>query len=190
MSAPSSMPDLFSKTVGRRVLLIGAALVASGCERVPRFGTSDRTADLQPKEPPTWFFAECSLGTEDVVPTSPTGDAGGSMAGTLTLATGTFEWRVNYARLSGPATLAGFYGPAAKGSVGPLAIQLPPHSAAVQHNPGPGAGFELTGRSRLTPAQMADLMAGLWYVGISTRAWPAGEVRGQIARSTSGVHGV
>ena len=96
--APLLMAEASSTTAGRRVLLIGAALAASGCERVSRFG--------------------------------------------------------------------------------------------MQHTPGPGAGFELTGRSRLTPAQMADLMAGLWYVGISTRAWPAGEVRGQIRRSTSGVHGV
>lgn len=153
-----------------------------------RFGSSDPATDSQPKEPPTWFMADCWLGTEDVVPPHA-GNAGGSMFGTLTLATGEFTWRVNYARLSGPATLAGFYGPAAKGNNGPLAIQLPPHSQAVQHNPGADAGYELTGTSTLTQAQAADLMAGLWYVSASTRAWPAGEVRGQMKRSTAGVHG-
>lgn len=112
------------------------------------------------------------------------------MSGTLTLNTGDFRWRLNYARLSGPATLAAFYGPAAQGGNGPLAIQLPPHSQAVQHNPGPDAGYELTGHSTLTPAQVAEVRAGLWYVSVSTRAWPAGEVRGQLRRSTFGAHGV
>lgn len=151
-----------------------------------RFGSSDLATEPPRKEPPEWITVDCWLGTEEVVPRR-TGDAGGSMFGTLTLKTGEFKWRVTYARLSGPATLAGFYGPAAKGSNGPLAIQLPPHSEAVPYDT--GAGYELTGRSTLTQAQVADLVAGLWYVGVSTRAWPAGEVRGQIKRSTSGVHG-
>lgn len=181
------MPVPERKTFRRRLLLLGAALAVSGCERVPRFGSSGSTA-TSPRNPPEWVPIDCWLGTEDVVPRH-TGNAGGSMFGTLTLATGAFEWRVNYARLSGPATLAGFYGPAAKGSNGPLAIQLPPHSQAVQHNTGADAGYELTGRSALTQAQVADLMAGLWYVGVSTRAWPAGEVRGQLKLSTAGVHG-
>lgn len=173
----------------RKLLLLGAALAASGCALVSRFKPSEPARASQPSEPPTWFMADCWLGTEEVVPPHA-GNAGGSMAGTLTLATGEFRWRVNYARLSGPATLAGFYGPAAKGSNGPLAIRLPSHSEAVQHNTGADAGYELSGTSTLTQAQMADLVAGLWYVGVSTRAWPAGEVRGQLKRSTSGVHGV
>jgi hypothetical protein len=168
-----------------------AGLAATGCALVSRFGSQEPAPSAQPKEPPTWFMADCWLGTEEVVPPLPgkDGKGGGSMFGTLTLATGRFQWRVNYARLSGPATLAGFYGPAAKGSNGPLVVQLPPHSQAEQRDPG-GNGYELTGTSTLTQAQMADLMAGLLYVSVSTRAWPAGEVRGQMKRSTSGVHGV
>lgn len=176
------------KALRRRFILFGAALAASGCALASRFGPQDPPANSQPKEPPTWFMADCSLGTEDVVPPHA-GKGGGSMFGTLTLATGRFTWRVNYARLSGPATLAGFYGPAAKGSNGPLVVRLPPHSEGVQHNTGPDAGYELTGTSTLTQAQMDDLMAGLWYVSVSTRDWPAGEVRGQMKRSTAGVHG-
>lgn len=188
------MPDSERKTLRRRIVLFGAALatlVAAGCSRVPRFGMSAPATDPQPEAPPTWFVADCWLGTEEVVPRhpGPRGDAGGSMAGTLTLATGLFEWRVNYARMSGPATLAGFYGPAAKGSNGPLLIQLPPHSEAEQHGEGPSAGYQLNGKSHLTPAQMTDLMAGLLYVSVSTQAWPGGEVRGQMKRSTFGTHG-
>ncbi|PBI88709.1 CHRD domain protein [Variovorax boronicumulans] len=185
------MPDPARPTLRRRIALFGAALAAlaaAGCSRVPRFGMSAPVTEPPSKEPPTWFVADCWLGTEDVVPPHK-GKAGGSAAGTLTLATGLFEWRVNAARLSGPATVVGFYGPAATGSNGPLAIQLPLPSEGEPRNDGTGAGYERTGTSRLTPAQMADLMAGLWYVSVSTQAWPGGEVRGQLKRSTWGVHG-
>ncbi|RQO62728.1 hypothetical protein DBV14_04175 [Variovorax sp. KBW07] len=187
------MLELVRNTLRRRTLLLGTALAglaATGCALVSRFGPQEPAPSSQPKEPPTWFMADCWLGTEEVVPplARKSSKGGGSMFGTLTLATGRFEWRVNYARLSGPATFAGFYGPAAKGSNGPLAIQLPPHSQAEQRDPG-GDGYELTGTSTLTQAQMADLMAGLWYVSVSTQAWPAGEVRGQLKKSTAGVHG-
>lgn len=188
------MSDPERKTLRRRIVLFGAALatlVAAGCSRVPRFGMSAPATEPQSKEPPTWFVADCWLGTGDVVPRNPgpRGDAGGSAFGTLTLANGLFEWRVNYARLSGPATRAGFYGPAAKGSNGPLVVELPPHSQAEQRGEGASAGYELIGKSYLTPAQMADLMAGLLYVSVSTQAWPGGEVRGQLQRSTFGTHG-
>ncbi|MGJ7545991.1 CHRD domain-containing protein [Variovorax sp. LT1R16] len=179
-------------TLGRRFLLFGAALaalVASGCGRIVRAEPSALATEPARGDAPEWLTVDCSLEPGDVVP-SRAGNAGGSMSGTLTLNTGDFRWRLNYARLSGPATLAGFYGPAAPGSNGPLAIQLPPHSQAVQHNPGPDAGYELTGHSRLTPTQVAEVRAGLWYVSVSTRAWPAGEVRGQMKRSTFGAHGV
>ncbi|RZL64517.1 MAG: CHRD domain-containing protein [Variovorax sp.] len=183
------MPHPLPQRIARRIFLVGAALAAAGCAMRSRFRSPEPSANTTPKGPPTWFMADASLLPQEVVPPH-TGTAGGSMSGTLTLATGDFRWRVNYARLSGPATLVGFYGPAAKGRNGPLAIQLPPHSQAEQHNTGPDAGYELIGHSTLTPAQMNDLMAGLWYVGISTHARPAGELRGQIQRSTAGVHGV
>jgi hypothetical protein len=32
----------------------------------------------------------------------------------------------------------------------------------------------------LTPAQIADLSNGLWYVNIHTQGFPGGEIRGQI----------
>ncbi|WP_219209432.1 CHRD domain-containing protein [Variovorax boronicumulans] len=179
------------RTLRRRTVLCAAALsalAASGCALVSGIGSSDKAVAV-PRDPPEWVTIDCWIGTEEVVPRR-TGNAGGSMFGTLTLATGEFTWRVNYARLSGPATLAGFYGPAAKGRNGPLAVQLPPHGQAEQRGTDADAGYELTGRSRLTQAQVADLLAGLWYVSVSTRAWPGGEVRGQLKRSTAGVHGV
>lgn len=183
------MPRSAAHTLPRRALLLGTALAASGCGLFYRFEASDATSGASPKSLPEWITVECSLQTEEVVP-GHTGKAGGSMFGTLTLATGALRWRVNYARLSGPATLAGFYGPAAQGRNGPLVIELPPHNRAERHGTGPEAGYELTGTSTLTQAQVADVVAGLWYLSVSTAAWPAGEVRGQISRSNARVHGV
>ncbi|RYY66604.1 MAG: CHRD domain-containing protein, partial [Comamonadaceae bacterium] len=159
------------------------------CGWADRFGTSDPAAAPATKTPPEWITVECSLETEEVVP-GHAGRAGGSMFATLTFATGVLRWRVNYARMTGPATLAGFYGPAAPGRNGPLVVQLPPHSQADQHGTGPDAGHELNGTHTLTPAQVADVVAGLWYLSVSTRTWPAGEVRGQIRRTAARVHGV
>lgn len=64
------------------------------------------------------------------------------------------------------------------------------HKAAVGANG--GIVFGLTGatgtnsgtiigaQSGLTAAQVADLMAQLWYVNIHTNVYPGGEIRGQI----------
>jgi CHRD domain-containing protein len=35
----------------------------------------------------------------------------------------------------------------------------------------------------LSDAQVADLMAGMYYVNIHTDAYPAGEIRGQLVKS-------
>jgi hypothetical protein len=39
------------------------------------------------------------------------------------------------------------------------------------------------GSAILTDAQVADLLAGLYYVNIHTDAYPAGEIRGQFVKS-------
>jgi hypothetical protein len=41
----------------------------------------------------------------------------------------------------------------------------------------------IKGSATLTPAQVADLMAGKWYVNLHTAASPGGEVRGQVMPS-------
>ena len=37
-----------------------------------------------------------------------------------------------------------------------------------------------TGSKVLTDDQIADLMAGKWYVNVHTKANPGGEIRGQV----------
>ncbi|MBI5711512.1 MAG: CHRD domain-containing protein [Candidatus Eisenbacteria bacterium] len=45
---------------------------------------------------------------------------------------------------------------------------------------GSNSGTIIGAQSGLTAAQVADLMAQLWYVNIHTNAFPGGEIRGQL----------
>jgi hypothetical protein len=38
----------------------------------------------------------------------------------------------------------------------------------------------IKGSAALSPAQVADVLAGKWYVNLHTAANPGGEVRGQV----------
>jgi hypothetical protein len=61
--------------------------------------------------------------------------------------------------------------------------------AAAGANAGVALGFTgsvespIKGSATLTPAQLADLTAGKWYVNLHTAANPGGEVRGQVMLS-------
>jgi len=81
----------------------------------------------------------------------------------------TLKWTVTYSGTTGPVTAGHFHGPAAAGS----------NAGVVVPFPGP-ISSPITGTATLTPAQVADLKAGLWYVNLHTAANPGGELRGQV----------
>lgn len=85
--------------------------------------------------------------------------------------TGELDWELHYERLSGPVTAARIHGPAAPNAVGPVVIQFA--------NPGTSP---IKGRTRIRPVQARELVSGLWYVNLTTVAYPAGELRGQLIR--------
>jgi len=87
-------------------------------------------------------------------------------------ATRVVTWSVTYSRLSGPATMAHFHGPAAAGKNGPPVIWLTEKGKPVE-NP-------IKGEATLTPEQAQQFSAGEWYINVHTQANPGGEVRGQV----------
>lgn len=81
------------------------------------------------------------------------------------------------AGLSSQQTAANIYGPAPRGRSGASIFSLP--------------NGNFTQIFPVTPAQAADLKAGLWYFNVSTSAYTGGEIRGQIdPLSAPGVSGL
>lgn len=74
--------------------------------------------------------------------------------------------------LTGNATGGHIHGPAAPGANGPIIFNLAPSATTT------GAVIALN--FAVTPQQVADLKAGLWYFNVHTAANPGGEIRGQI----------
>lgn len=81
------------------------------------------------------------------------------------------RWKSNLKNLRGEITGASFHGPADIDQNAPAIIEW--NSAAGR------SVYE--GRATLTAEQASDMLAGLWYVSVRTRAYPQGELRGQIS---------
>jgi hypothetical protein len=75
---------------------------------------------------------------------------------------------VSYKGLTGPATTAGFHGPAARGKTGATIYAVADASSPI------------SGEARLTDDQMTQLHKGLWHFNVATAANPEGEIRGQL----------
>jgi CHRD domain len=87
-------------------------------------------------------------------------------------ATRVVTWTVTYSGLSGPATMAHFHGPAAKGENGGVQIWLTEKGKPVES--------PIKGRATLTPEQAKDFASGKWYVNVHTEQHPGGEIRGYV----------
>ena len=100
----------------------------------------------------------------------PNGSAGtGRVEATFDKSTSVLRWTMNYSGLTGPASAAHFHGPAAPGANAGVVVPFTSATSPTE------------GQATLTPAQVADLMAGKWYVNVHTAANPGGEIRGQVA---------
>ena len=94
--------------------------------------------------------------------------ASGTVEATLNKQTSELSWTVTYSGLSGPATGAHFHGPAMAGANAGVVVPMTGSLTSP-----------IRGTASLTAAQVADLMAGKWYVNLHTAANPNGEIRGQ-----------
>jgi hypothetical protein len=133
---------------------------------------------------------KADLGGAVQVPSNQT-TATGTVTATYDSTTKRLSWKGSYSGLSGPPTAAHIHGPAPAGTNARLVLWISDnigqcsqgackstHDSTAHTLPDP---FE--GTATLTEAQVADLIAGLYYVNIHTDAYPSGEIRGQLMKS-------
>jgi len=147
--------------IARRLALASfvaaGALVSAGCAMTDSSSSSRATA--------MGSSMTVTLSARSEVP--PNGSTG-SGTGKVDLDGNVLKWTVTYQGLTGPVTAGHIHGPAPAGANAGVAI---PFSSTAS---------PITGSATLSPAQLADLKAGLMYFNLHTAAHPGGEIRGQI----------
>ena len=139
----------------RSTLAAAAAVVlVSGC-------------GMMPSQSNLLAFTTQLRGANEVPPVAS--NASGQVDAVLNKDTNLLRWQLSYTGLSGPATAGHFHGPAPVGANAGVAL---PFSGPITS--------PMSGQATLTPAQVADLMAGKWYANIHTAKFPGGEIRGQM----------
>ncbi len=99
-------------------------------------------------------------------------DGHGAAEVTLDTTAHTLSWTIDYAGLTGPATMAHFHGPAALGVAAGVTVPITGTMASP-----------LVGTANVNDGQIGDLRAGLWYINIHTGKYPGGEIRGQVVKA-------
>lgn len=134
-------------------LVLFAASVASQTPPAESADTVAMTASLSPKS--------------EVPPLTANGS--GSVEAAFNKKSRQLTYTISYKDLTGPATAGHFHGPAPVGKNAGVAVPLKGSLASP-----------IKGGVTLNETQMADLLAGLWYVNVHTAANPDGEIRGQL----------
>jgi hypothetical protein len=132
---------------------IAAALSLSACGSMVASNTTALSAKLS--------------GANEIPKNASTGS--GMLDASLDKQTNVLTWTVTYAGLTGPVKAGHYHGPASAGANAGVALGF---SGSVES--------PIKGSATLTAAQVADVMAGKWYVNLHTAANPGGEVRGQV----------
>jgi hypothetical protein len=99
-----------------------------------------------------------------------TSDGHGELTATYDPASKVLHYKVTYADLTGPASMAHFHGPAPAGKNASVAVPVPMDKLASP----------IEGDATLSAAQESDLLAGNWYFNVHTAKNPGGEIRGQV----------
>jgi CHRD domain len=111
-------------------------------------------------------FTGTLSGAQEVPPVAKNGT--GNVEAWLDTDTSLLKYKVTYSGLSGPAVAGHFHGPAIAGQNAGVVLGFS------------NANSPIEGEATLNAAQVADLLAGKWYVNIHTRAHPPGEIRAQV----------
>ena len=122
---------------------------------------------------PKLFKANLS-GAQEVPPV--TTNAFGTGRVSLNAAETQITASVYFNNLSSNASNGHIHGPAAVGANGPVIFNMAP--------PAQTTGSSVNVTFAVTPAQVTQLKAGLWYFNIHTGTNPGGEIRGQILVNT------
>lgn len=125
------------------------------------------TSNAQTTPPVASVLTARLVGISEVPPVTSTGS--GMLEATVNKQTMVMSYTVSYAGLTGAATAGHFHGPAALGVNAAVALPFKGSLASP-----------IKGEATLTATQLAQLMAGNWYVNLHTAANPGGEIRGQV----------
>jgi hypothetical protein len=121
----------------------------------------------EPRVAKTDFRAALS-GANEVPPTASRGT--GYFEAVYRPSTKVLEYRLNLVGLSGPIITGYLHGPAGPDE---NAERVAPINIPIYDN-------TIWDGVSLTEAQVAEVMAGRWYVNVMTLEYPDGEIRGQI----------
>jgi len=110
-------------------------------------------------------------GAQQVPPAASTGTGSGSVV--LDTVADTITVNLSFQGLTGPALAAHIHGP---GAVGTNASILFP----FMNVPNATSGSIPQQTFSITPSQISDLEAGLYYMNVHTPNFPLGEIRGQL----------
>lgn len=121
----------------------------------------------EPRVPKTDLRASLA-GSYEVPPTQSRGS--GYFEAVYRPSTKVLEYRLNLQGLSGPITMGYLHGPAGPGE----------NARQVASINIPIYDYTIWDGVTLTEEQAAQVLAGQWYVNVTTLQYPDGEIRGQI----------
>jgi hypothetical protein len=169
LAAYAGLGTTNGRIAGSLILTAGQkANILAGMTYVNVHSANNGGGEIRGQVTPTTFRVVMSAVAERPPKVSPAYGLGA-----LTLIGNQLTYDIVYQGLTGPATLAHIHGPAGMGGTAIPLFDLIPVG-------GFGRAGVLSGRTNLTPAQIAALVDGRAYANIHTAANGSGEIRGQV----------